>query len=150
MGDSYAVRNESERLRLQTIVARLSDIDLTRAVNGEWTVSATLMHVAFYDRLALARWEKWERVGVPSQRIVFESDLVNAAALPQWLAVPGREAVREVVAAAEAVDRKIEHLAPLVVSAYLEFAAGSPPRMLDRTIHRREHLDHIVQALTSR
>ena len=55
---------------------------------------------------------------------------------------PGKH---EVMAAAEAVDRKAGSLPALVVEAILAVL----PRTLMRAIHRRQHLDQIEHALAA-
>ena len=145
MDRSHVAGNDAERERLRSLVERLSDDELARPVADGWTVAALLAHVAFWDRFVLARWEHRLRHG---GRLVSLDDglqdLINAAALDDWRAVPVREAGRLVLAAAEAVDRAIAALPPEAVE---EAYARGFPRLLDRTAHRREHLDQIEQTL---
>ncbi len=49
----------------------------------------------------------------------------------------------EVVAAAEAVDRKAETLPAPIIEAIM----AARPRSLTRAVHRRQHLDQIERAL---
>jgi hypothetical protein len=142
MGTTDVGRNEEQTRRLAALVARLSDDDLGRPLGGGWTVSAALAHVAFWDRLTLARWARYERDGeLPGADV----DLVNEAALEAWRALPPREAVRLVLAAAEDFDRKVAAVAPRVAA---ELRARGFERMLDRSDHRRGHLDEIERALS--
>ncbi len=143
---SYMTRNEASRERLQLLVARLTEADLSRTVREGWTVAALLAHVAFWDRLRMLSWERTE----PEQSYIVsdvEEDLVNDASLPQWRALPPNEAVRDALAAAEQIDAKIKNLSPEVVARYREKTGGQVPWMLDRSIHRHRHLDEIEQAL---
>jgi hypothetical protein len=70
MARAYATENTHERQRLRTLVARLSDEDLTRPLPNGWTVAITLAHLAFWDRQRLALLRRWERDGVtPARRM---------------------------------------------------------------------------------
>ena len=141
MDASHVDRNEEQTRRLTALVARLSDGDLGRPLGNGWTVSAALAHVAFWDRFTLARWARYEQDGeLPGADV----DLVNEAALEGWRSIPGREAVRQVLAAVEEFDRKAAGVAPEVAE---ELRARGFERMLDRSAHRRGHLDEIERAL---
>ncbi len=140
-GRLYVAVNDAERARLQTLVAGLSDGDLARPIGHGWTVGVGLAHLAFWDRRSLAALEEWERDGV---RVVpTDPDAINDALLAQWLAAPPREVVAEVLAAAEAVDGKVESL----TAQFAEAVLAQRPRSIIRAIHRREHLDEIERAL---
>lgn len=144
MDRSYVTENQAERARLQAVVARLTDADMARAMSAQWTVGVGLMHLAFWDRLSLAKFEEWERIGtvqnLPAQGI---ADGINQAMLPWWRTVAPAHIRHEVIAAAEAVDRKAETLPAPIVEAILAVR----PRMLTRALHRRQHLDQIERAL---
>lgn len=144
MDRSYVTENQAERARLQAVVARLTDADMARAMSAQWTVGVGLMHLAFWDRLSLAKFEEWERIGtvqsLPAQGI---ADGINQAMLPWWQTVAPAHIRHEVIAAAEAVDRKAETLPAPIVEAILAVR----PRMLTRALHRRQHLDQIERAL---
>jgi uncharacterized damage-inducible protein DinB len=145
---SFARENQAERERLQSLVENLSDADMARPLGGGWTVSAQLAHLAFWDRLWLEKFEEWERTGIV--RIPLEGyhrgpgpatqvDAVNNAMLPWWLAMEFDEVRHEVVAAAEAIDRRIETLS----DPELEQLLTMRPRTATRAVHRREHLSGI-------
>ncbi len=141
---SYIAENTIERERLRALVARMSDEDLHRPLADGWTVAATLAHIAFWDQRGLALLERWERKGVGPSPMPADVDAINDAARALCLAIPPRAAAELAVAAAEALDRKLEQLTPEML-AQME-AAGSPLR-LKRSIHRREHLDEIERLL---
>ena len=144
MDRSYVTENDAERARLQAVVARLTDADMARAMSQQWTVGVGLMHLAFWDRLSLAKFEEWERtdaVQMPPLRDMVDG--INQAMLPWWRTVAPAQVRHEVIAAAEAVDRKAETLQASIVEAIL----GMRPRMLTRAVHRRQHLDQIERAL---
>ena len=145
MDVSHVARNDAARDRLRDLVERLSDDDLARSLTEGWTVGAALAHVAFWDRFALAHWRRHLDQGEPIVSLPEHlEDLINAAGLEQWLAMPPHEAARQALAAAEELDRTIQDLPPEAVAAV---RAGGFRRMLDRFAHRREHLDEIERAL---
>jgi hypothetical protein len=127
--------------RLRTLVARLSDEELRRSVSAGWTVSAALAHLAFWDRRAAILLERWRRGGPgPSAGDVVDSQPINDAALPQWLALPPRSAAADALAAAEAVRRELAQAPEELLQQIV--AVGSPIDP-NRGNHRIEHLDEI-------
>ena len=142
MDTGYIERNRAASQRLAELVAGLSEHDLQASLDGGWTVKAALAHLAFWDRYSAGLLEGWMSSGF--QPIASSPDPVNAAAVIDWLALPAEHVRREVVAAAEVIDRRIESLSPELVEA---IAAGGRARTLDRSRHRNEHLDQIAAAL---
>jgi hypothetical protein len=61
MDQSYIAENDAERARLQALAARLTDADMARPTSEGWTVGVGLLHLAFWDRLSVAKFEEWER-----------------------------------------------------------------------------------------
>ena len=61
MGRAHVAENDLERARLKAFVAGLSDDDAARPIGHGWTVGVALAHLAFWDRLWLAKFEEWER-----------------------------------------------------------------------------------------
>ncbi len=142
---SHLDRNDHERARLATLAQRLTDEQLARPLDDGWTVAALLAHLAFWDRFVLARWQRALADGTPIATLDDAlPDLINAAAANQWRALPAREAARQAVAPAEALDRAIAALPPAIED---ETRGRGLPRLLDRSRHRREHLDEIERAL---
>jgi hypothetical protein len=143
----FVSQNRAERARLASLVARLSDADLSRPLPAGWTVAGVLAHLAFWDQRALVLLERWQQAGpaaVPRTANEADVDWINDAGKPLFLALPPRRAGDVAVAIAEAVDRKIEALSDEFVIR--NAAAGSPLNLL-RAEHRREHLDEIESAL---
>lgn len=95
--------------------------------------------MAFWDRIALERWNIFEK---DRQPIPVLSDIVNTAAAAGWLATPSREAARLALEAAEAVDERIAGLPDDLIQA----ATAVNPRMFERYHHRNEHLAAIEAA----
>src|SRR5260370_29927745 len=61
--DRTLPRTRAERARLKAFVSRLSDDALACPVGAHWTVGVGLAHLAFWDRLWLAKFDEWERTG---------------------------------------------------------------------------------------
>jgi DinB superfamily len=140
---SYIERNSSSLRRLHTLVGRLHNDDFDRDAGGGWTIGAVLAHVAFWDRYVTTRLSRWEKQGFKNTPL--DPDSINDAALPGWRAIPGRVAVSEALAAAQECDARTAEVAEVVAAAIL--AAGRL-RVLDRSIHRGEHIDQIERALS--
>ena len=131
---AYVAENEIERKRLASLVARLSDQDLARAMPGGWTVASVLGHVAFWDQRVIALIEEWKKAGLgtPPSMLEGNSDWINDAELT--------------VSIAEATDRMLAELPEDFLAA--NGKAGSPVNV-HRAEHRREHIDEIESALKS-
>jgi hypothetical protein len=140
------IANDEQRQRLIETIGRLTADDYAREVMPAWTVGALLAHVAFWDRLVIERWTRAiaddETIPVSLSDVL--TDLINGASLAQWLAMPGPLAGREALAAAEAVDQFVEGLEEARVAAADAAGLG---RLIDRSLHRIEHLDMIDAAL---
>ena len=54
----YIERNAQSRERLSQLIAGLRPEDYRQPVSADWAVGVALAHIAFWDRLALARWEQ--------------------------------------------------------------------------------------------
>jgi uncharacterized damage-inducible protein DinB len=143
MDRSYVTENAAERARLQACVARLSDAEMTRPISPTWTIGVALAHLAFVDRLWLAKFEEWERTGVVEMPPTGLFNGINAAMLPWWRTMAPVHVKHEVIAAAEAVDRKVESLP----ETWVEAIVAVRPQALRRAFHRRAHLDTIERAL---
>lgn len=147
---AYIAENDTERKRLASLVARLSDQDLARPMPAGWTVASVLGHVAFWDQRIIALIEAWRKAGVgsPPPRVEHEADVdwINDATKPLLLAVPPRRAAELTLSIAETVDRMVAELPDELLAANVK--AGSPLNMR-RAEHRREHTDEIEAMLRS-
>ena len=144
----YIGPNDRERDRMRAVIEGLSDDDLRRAVNPDWTVAAVLGHLAFWDGRALALTEKLER-GVPfSESDVEPEDVtwINDATRPLLHAIPPREAATVALRIAEETDRRVASLSPALAARTWPDDQQSPLNPL-RASHRSEHLDEIEAAL---
>jgi len=136
-------RNRASRDRLAAVIARLGGRSVE--LPGGWTAAGLLAHLAFWDAFGAARLEKFARDRQPME---FGSDalteLINAGGLPQWRATPIAAAADFATSAAAAIDRLIESLP---ATTFDEIRTLNRPRLLDRSLHRKEHLDDIERAL---
>lgn len=144
---AYLTRNAMELGRLRALGSRLLAGDLTPQLTGGWTPSAVLAHLAFWDRLVCARWDLYDRDGAIETLPDTHTDLVNAAGLPLWLALPPEAAVAEAIEAAGQVVDRIAALSPAAVEAALTTGRRA---MLDRALHWTPHLDELAGVLPPR
>lgn len=141
---SVSERLRGSRERLHVVADRLGN--RTIEMEGGWTASALLAHIAFWDRLAAVRLEKYLRDGeTPIAAPSALTDLTNGAGIRQWLDTPPATAAAQARDAAEAMDRLAEGLSRERIAA---FDAEGRPHLYDRSNHRNEHLEQIERALT--
>jgi hypothetical protein len=134
----YIETNRAALDRLRAFIDRLSEDDLTKSLSDGWTVAATLAHLAFWDRRALLLLQRFAKEGIsPSP---YDVHIVNDAMLPQQLLIPAKQAVAEVLAAAEAADAAAAAVSDELGAAIL---AGKSEVSLIRAAHRRYHLDEL-------
>jgi hypothetical protein len=145
----FRARNDASRARLAELVARVSSADLARSAGGgSWTVGVLFGHLAFWDRFLAARWRAALASGaaqpVPVSHDV--SDLLNDALPASWAALAADAGTlgADTVAAAAEVDSIIGSLPARVPFAEI---LAERPALLDRSLHRTEHLDDIARAL---
>jgi hypothetical protein len=142
-------RNRLSLDRLRQVSEALPDDELIGVIDRPWTAAALFAHVAFWDRFTHVRWLHAVRSGNDMPVSVDDDamDLVNDAALPEWTVIPPATAVRDCLAAANTVDGFIAALDDAVVSRVV---ADGRPRLVDRSLHRREHLRTIETAFHDR
>jgi hypothetical protein len=136
-------RNRATRERLAGVIARLGERDAK--IDDEWTAAALLAHLAFWDRLSATRIEKYLRDGeAPAPAAAAILDYTNGGGMRQWKDTPLRVAALQAKDAAAAFDKLVETL-PSDKFAYLKGLGR--PFLIDRSEHRKEHLDQIERAL---
>lgn len=140
---SFTAENTAQCERLNALAARLADDDLLRPLGFGWTVAAALVHLAYWDRNREATLKRWLASGdlVTSGS---SPDPTNDAVFALSQAIPPRAALKLAIEAAEAVDRLVAQLTSEQIAALESAGMG---RMVNRSLHRREHLDQIEQAL---
>ena len=148
-GSGIDERNRSTTERLRALARRLSDDELAQVLDPPWTASALFAHIAFWDRFVLARWKLAVASGsrAPDPIDGTPQDLINEASLPGWKAIPPRAAVDACLAAADELDRFIDSLDTDVV---VELERDGRERLVDRSLHRNEHLRTLESAFPGR
>ena len=151
---SYLARNEASRARLRELLATLVSGDLSLAAGeSDWTAGQVLGHLAFWDRFLAARWRAALAAGPGAQPIALPDELaglLNDGLPPTWsafAATAAEAAIVETIDAAEAIDHLI---ASLPEAAPVAAILADRPTLLDRSIHRAEHIETIEHALAGR
>jgi hypothetical protein len=144
-----AARNDGSFAAYEALGERLSDLELSNVIDPPWTPAALLVHVAFWDRFVLERWRLAADRGERAPAALDDDlmDRLNDALLPQWLAIPPRAAVAECVAAGDAFRDHLARLDPALVAGVVE---EGRERLVDRSLHRGEHLTTIERAFPAR
>jgi hypothetical protein len=135
-------RNAESRERLTRLVERLDAPALRRQMGQHWTIAAGLLHLSFWDRFTLERWADAEREGLATPRVVdeFAEDLINDTLTPILLAGSVEHAGALVLEAAQAVD---DYIGGLPEATLEQVGSEGRPRLIDRSIHRHEHVEEI-------
>ena len=142
MDTGYNERNRQQTLRLKEL-RRLSDEELSCPVGQHWTVSVALAHIQYWDSRAVGALEGWRRHNLPLTLWISGEDVVNDVRLPVWRGMAPREALQQAIETANVLDRIVESLSP----AEARVVSAQRYRVLDRSLHRSEHLDEIDAAL---
>lgn len=143
----YLTENDAERDHLRRLISALSDADLASDIGHGWTAGVALAHLAFWDRLWLAKLEEFERTHVVVLPALGPAvNALNDGMLGWWQNIAPAQVRYEVVAAAEAIDQKVSNLPDWIVEPIL----AARPRTLNRAVHRRQHLGEIESALKDR
>ena len=142
MDTSYNERNRLQTQRLKKL-RRLSDEDLRHPVGEHWTVGVALAHIQYWDGRAVGALEAWRRHGLPLTLWINGENVVNDVRLPVWRELAPRQALEQAIDTAEVLDRVVEDLSP----GEAEAVAAQRPRVLDRSLHRSEHLGEVRRAL---
>ena len=140
----HRARNDASRARLEVIAGGVAG-GTHRVDVGEWSPSTLLAHLAFWDRLTLQRWHAAIRDGrsTPADLPDGLQDLINDASFATWSALSPADAAAQAVAAAEEVDA---FLATVDGSLADQLIAEGRVRLVDRSLHRRQHLEAIERA----
>jgi hypothetical protein len=145
MDEGIDRKNRESAERLAALGARLSDQELTAEIDPPWTAAGLFAHIAFWERFVLERWGLAAERGEHTPMVVDGGlmDRLNDASLSQWMSIPPRMAVEECTTAASALDALIAGVDEDVRS---ELVAEGRERLVDRSLHRSEHLQTIESA----
>jgi hypothetical protein len=143
---SFVDENDAARLELGEFIAGLDERSFKCPVGSGWTISTCLCHLAFWDHRVLFLLNDWERTG-QLERSRFSSQSVNSInqavnAISQ--AVPGAAAAKLALDAALAVDSLLASISDELIG---QLVSAGFERYLKRSLHRREHLQKIKEAL---
>ncbi len=147
---SYVTENQTQLARLEALVSKLGDRELSRPLEAGWTVAGVLAHLAFWDYRIVTLLDAWGADGrgtPPPAHHEAAVNWINDAGKPLCLGLPPRAAARMAIEAAVAADQRVAALSDAALAA--NTAAGSPISVR-RAEHRREHLDEIERALAAR
>ena len=145
MDTGYNERNRRQTRRLKDL-RRLSDDDLRRPVGEHWTVGIALAHIQYWDGRAVGALDAWRRQGLPLTLWINGEAVVNDVRLPLWRELAPREALEQAIKTAEVLDHMVGDLS----STEATVVSSQRYRVLDRSIHRSEHLDEVDTALDIR
>ena len=148
MDEEIDRKNRDSAERLAILGARLSDRELTVEIDPPWTAAGLFAHMAFWDRFVLERWGLAAERGERTPMVVDGGlmDRINDASLRQWLAIPARIAVEEFLAAAAELEELISQLDATIVS---ELVGEGRERLVDRSLHRGDHIRTLEEAFPS-
>jgi len=147
MSRQFVVENARERERLRNLANNLTDEELTTTLYEEgWTVAVALAHLAYWDNRRLILVRKWKQEGVTPTPTI-DVDITNDTLLPFLLAIPPRKAAELATLTADALDHELEEASPDLIAA---IEALGDRHALDRSIHRKMHLDDIEALLKTK
>jgi hypothetical protein len=145
MDRPFVVENSGERKRLQKLVERITDEELSLPMWEGWAFAAAFAHLAFWDQRALVLMQKWKKTGVAPSPI--DDDITNDALLPLCLVIPPRVAASLAVTAAAAIDLELEKASDNLIT---DIGKLGDRFRLYRSDHRKVHLDQIENLLRAR
>jgi hypothetical protein len=142
----YSEQNAQSRRRLETLLRGLSDEDLARSTDYDWTVAALLAHLAFWDQRMIVILRRWLEEGFDPSPI--DSAAVNDSLRVICHALEPRTAVELYLSYAEAVDAEFDALTADLTKQLEEHAAATETQFrMNRSLHRNAHLNDIEALL---
>lgn len=150
MERSFVTENAKSRERLRQLVDDISDEELNLIIYKEgWTIAVALAHIAFWDQRRVVLMQKWQQNdNIELGALGMDTyDIYNDTALPFLLEIPPRKAANLAVLTAEILDRELEEAPPALIEAIED---SGYPLGLDRSVHRKMHLDEIEALLKSK
>jgi hypothetical protein len=110
----------------------------------EWMIAATFAHVAFWDQSCVARWNAYDADGSFVDIPMTIINIVNAANLPTWKTLSGKDAVGLYAQVSQDFNDRVANLSEAAKQAA---AARRMHSMLDRAGHRNEHAIEVAAKL---
>jgi len=146
MDRPFVTENTKARERLSSLAGRLTDEELSLPLGDGWTIAVALAHLSFWDQRSLFLLRKWKKSGVVEPSPI-DIDVTNDSLLSIWLALPPRTAANLAVSSAEEIDRELEEASSDLITKIKSL--GEKFRFY-RSIHRKLHIDQIVEFLNKR
>lgn len=140
----FVGENTASYLRLEQLLASLSEADLRRANADGWTVAALLTHLAFWDQRMLVLLKRWQAEGVTESPV--DPDMINDSLMTIANALAPRAAVELCLSSAREIDAALAACSPELVAAIQ--ASGNHFRF-NRALHRDGHLREIQHVLAT-
>ena len=142
----FVAENEATRVKLSEFIARLDDSSFKCPVGSGWTISTSLCHLAFWDQRVLFFLTEWQRSGqLETLRLSSQTvDSINQAVNTISQAVPGAVAAKLALDSASAVDAQLATISDELIG---QLVSTGFERYLKRSLHRREHLQKMTEAL---
>jgi len=143
---SFVDENDAARVELSELIAGLDEPSFKVPVGSGWTISTCLCHLAFWDHRVLFLLNEWERTGqLETSRLSSQSvNSINQAVNVISQAVPGAAAAKLALDTALAVDSLLASISDELIG---QLVSAGFERYLKRSLHRREHLQKIKEAL---
>jgi len=137
--------NDAARQELAEVISHLDERSFALSIGSAWTISSLLCHIAFWDQRVLDLLKQWQSGPFePSWPSAQQIHSINAGVKAIALAVPGPAAAKLALDSAAAVDAEVSHLTDELAG---NIASAGLERYLRRSLHRREHLQRIREAL---
>lgn len=147
MTRDFIRQNEASCAQLGQLVARLSERAFEHPVGSGWTMATLLCHLAFWDQRALFLLREWQAGRFEASRLSVQAvNSINEAAKAVSRVVPGPAAGQLALESAAAVDAELEKVSDELAE---QMASSGFERLLNRSLHRLEHLRKIEKALES-
>jgi hypothetical protein len=143
---SFVDENDAARVELSEFIAGLDERSFKCPVASGWTISTCLCHLAFWDHRVLFLLNEWGRTGqLETSRLSSQSvNSINQAVNAISQAVPGAAAAKLALDTALALDSLLATISDELIS---QLVSAGFERYLKRSLHRREHLQKIREAL---
>ena len=139
--NAYFVENQNATRRMERLVEPLTAKELTQKIGETWTISMTLTHLAFWDQRVIHVIEMAEK----SRPILapFFDNQINDILAPFLSAIPPKKAARMAIQIAKTLDQKLANCSP----DFIEEMLAVNNRLVQRSLHRNDHLDEIEAVL---
>lgn len=143
---NHVADNAAARDRILSLVAQLTDAQMTIPFEDGWTIGAELAHLAFWESVHVARLRAALEAGgdLPGPFPAGAVDALNDAGLHGWRLLEGGAAIGLFAEASSEADAYLASLDPLVVD---RIRSAGLTRLVERYRHRTVHGDAIEQAL---